>query len=434
MQRLVVICFFVCFLYLFPRNVSAISRLTIPITSHVSMVISKNQEKVTRTIQIADNLSSTKLRMNEKGDVLDSPSYYPYGTATTILPHNTQGQTNRFYTGQRKVTDNSSIYNYNARYYNPDIGLFIQPDSVEGPHRYAYVAGNPVMKNDPSGQQGERQVDDPFDYYYKSFSLFNNGKYNALTLKDQNWFTKDRDRLDDIAWKHINRNPFDAQKAPYQFTKSLVEDIHGSYPYFPAFMKLQSQQTLINFERQDLLTMPSYVSKQNVGLFSTDKEEGEQMRKSISSENLWKLYFSTYKLEERLNNFIAHEIFALTSNRRSIAENIESNSMICSTYTALTSYILAQVGIENNIMYVGNSTHAIVIMDSNGIPVVVDTTFNKVESISQGEGGIALLKQMYPGKTEMVNLWNTNMNHDFPQDSRSIRSLIRSLSSGEAKY
>jgi len=69
--------------------------------------------------------------------------------------------TNRYYTGQRKVTNDSPIYNYNARYYNPDIGIFIQPDSVEGPNRYAYVGGNPIMKNDPSGNMSTDTAGSP---------------------------------------------------------------------------------------------------------------------------------------------------------------------------------------------------------------------------------------------------------------------------------
>src|SRR3990167_11549358 len=56
-----------------------------------------------------------------------------------------------YYTNQRKVTNDSNLYNYNARYYNPDLGIFIQPDTVEGGNRFSYVGGNPVMNNDPSG-------------------------------------------------------------------------------------------------------------------------------------------------------------------------------------------------------------------------------------------------------------------------------------------
>jgi len=64
---------------------------------------------------------------------------------------------NRYYTNQRKVTNDSNLYNYNARYYNPDLGIFIQPDTVEGGNRFSYVGGNPVMNNDPTGERYETQ-------------------------------------------------------------------------------------------------------------------------------------------------------------------------------------------------------------------------------------------------------------------------------------
>jgi RHS repeat-associated protein len=65
--------------------------------------------------------------------------------------------TDRLYTGQ--VFDASSgLYYYNARYYDPLVGQFTQPDSlVANPlnpaawNSYGYVYGNPVNFTDPSG-------------------------------------------------------------------------------------------------------------------------------------------------------------------------------------------------------------------------------------------------------------------------------------------
>lgn len=58
------------------------------------------------------------------------------------------------YTGQKKDTSTNLMY-YNARYYNPETGLFIQADSADdGLNRYAYVGGNPIMMTDPSGNVG----------------------------------------------------------------------------------------------------------------------------------------------------------------------------------------------------------------------------------------------------------------------------------------
>src|SRR3989344_8185832 len=125
------------------------SRLNLTIPGGV-LVVEKEGGQDTKTILVHDHLSSTKVIVNQNGEIEKLPSYYPYGN--TVDQNSTQiEQTNRYYTAQRKVADESELYNYNARYYNPQSGIFIQPDSVEGPNRFAYVAGNPVMNNDPSG-------------------------------------------------------------------------------------------------------------------------------------------------------------------------------------------------------------------------------------------------------------------------------------------
>ncbi|MCB9139738.1 MAG: hypothetical protein H6642_15455 [Caldilineaceae bacterium] len=68
-------------------------------------------------------------------------------------------RTDRRFTGQQ--LDGSGLYYYNARYYDPEIGHFISPDtivpdptSVFGYNRYMYAMGNPLAFVDPSGHIG----------------------------------------------------------------------------------------------------------------------------------------------------------------------------------------------------------------------------------------------------------------------------------------
>ncbi|MCB9137760.1 MAG: RHS repeat-associated core domain-containing protein [Caldilineaceae bacterium] len=70
-------------------------------------------------------------------------------------------RTARRFTGQQ--LDGSGLYYFNARYYDPEIGHFISPDtivpdpgSVFGYNRYMYSLGNPLKFNDPSGHVVER--------------------------------------------------------------------------------------------------------------------------------------------------------------------------------------------------------------------------------------------------------------------------------------
>jgi RHS repeat-associated protein len=81
--------------------------------------------------------------------------YYPYGYC-----RNSAGDlgTDKLFTGQR--LDDTGLYYYGARYYDPTIGRFISPDSiVPNPanpqcfNRYSYCLNNPLVYTDPSGRQ-----------------------------------------------------------------------------------------------------------------------------------------------------------------------------------------------------------------------------------------------------------------------------------------
>lgn len=73
-------------------------------------------------------------------------SYGPYGEART-----TSG-TNQPYRYTGTYLDPSGLYKMGARYYDPQLGRFTQPDpSGKESNPYAYAAGDPVNRIDPSG-------------------------------------------------------------------------------------------------------------------------------------------------------------------------------------------------------------------------------------------------------------------------------------------
>src|SRR3989338_11173459 len=139
---------------------STTSRITLPLSTNSTLVVSTTENTVDKKIIISDHLSSTRVILNEDDKKSSSLSYYPYGEALTnnltpLRPRLREGAAiyqfnNRYYTGQRKLPGDT-LYNYNARFYNPMLGIFTQPDTVEGPNRFAYVGGNPIMATDPSG-------------------------------------------------------------------------------------------------------------------------------------------------------------------------------------------------------------------------------------------------------------------------------------------
>src|SRR3989344_7983346 len=97
-----------------------------------------------------DAQGSTRQEMTEGKPVSKPNSYYAYGSPVIDLNAQTQ-KVEDTYTGQKKDEETNLMY-YNARYYNPATGLFLQADSVsDGQNKYQYVASNPVNNTDPSG-------------------------------------------------------------------------------------------------------------------------------------------------------------------------------------------------------------------------------------------------------------------------------------------
>jgi RHS repeat-associated protein len=87
--------------------------------------------------------------------------YYPVGDCR----NSTQNLlTDKLFTGQR--LDSTGLYFYNARYYNPEIGRFISPDTIvpdfsnpQSLNRYSYCLNNPLKYVDTSGHNPG------YDYY-----------------------------------------------------------------------------------------------------------------------------------------------------------------------------------------------------------------------------------------------------------------------------
>ena len=95
---------------------------------------------------------------------------------------------------------------YQARYYNPAIGQFTQPDTHTPPgppglNRHAYTNGNPIAYTDPSGHEECRTVQGK-TFYYSEIELIHRdgasvaeiraqqefaGKYDNSPYNDGNW-------------------------------------------------------------------------------------------------------------------------------------------------------------------------------------------------------------------------------------------------------
>jgi RHS repeat-associated protein len=105
----------------------------------------------------SDGLGSANATLSASGSVTASQLFAPYGSlrySSGSMP------TDYGFTGQRADASSGLDY-YGARYYDPVVGQFASADTVLsgggfnpwGLSRYAYVAGNPVVRTDPTGHE-----------------------------------------------------------------------------------------------------------------------------------------------------------------------------------------------------------------------------------------------------------------------------------------
>ena len=106
---------------------------------------------------LGDHLGSQALTLTSAGARLNTNTelrYYPYGLAR----YNTNNQLTSYnFTGQRKDSGSGLLF-YNARWYDPQVGRFLQADTLvpapgdpQSLNRYSYVGNRPVRFTDPTG-------------------------------------------------------------------------------------------------------------------------------------------------------------------------------------------------------------------------------------------------------------------------------------------
>jgi RHS repeat-associated protein len=117
-----------------------------------------------------DYLGSAVRMTNTNGDPVQSLAYDPYGR--TVFSAGSKNPAYHF-TGQEKDRG-TGLYYYGARYYDPELGRFIQADTVlDGLNRYTYCGNNPVVYVDPTGMYGEyshpNEKPGSYDSYYQYY-------------------------------------------------------------------------------------------------------------------------------------------------------------------------------------------------------------------------------------------------------------------------
>ena len=95
-----------------------------------------------------DALGSVVALTDDEGDTLQAYEYDVYGrVGATDATH-----PNRFLFTGREYDKETGLYYYRDRYYNPQIGRFLQTDPIGyGQNLYRYCSNNPLRYTDPRG-------------------------------------------------------------------------------------------------------------------------------------------------------------------------------------------------------------------------------------------------------------------------------------------
>ena len=111
-------------------------------------------------------LLSTEALTDSAGNVAERYDYREYGETKILAADGLTEQTssvidNPFrYTG-RRFDDESDLYYYRARFYDPERGRFLQRDPkgyIDGMGPYAYAKANPLRWRDPSGMKAKENL------------------------------------------------------------------------------------------------------------------------------------------------------------------------------------------------------------------------------------------------------------------------------------
>lgn len=103
-----------------------------------------------------DYINSVDMITNQQGEIVSRAVFKPYGEV--YQPSGDDSEYPEEFTGQEWDSP-SGLYYFQARFYDPELGRFLTPDSELGNdpfapaafNRYAYAGGNPIIYNDPSG-------------------------------------------------------------------------------------------------------------------------------------------------------------------------------------------------------------------------------------------------------------------------------------------
>ncbi|MEZ5936521.1 MAG: SpvB/TcaC N-terminal domain-containing protein [Alphaproteobacteria bacterium] len=107
--------------------------------------------------QLADQVESVSIELNDQGQVITYEIFYPYGGTAFHAARSAAGLSQKRYRFNGKERDEETgLYDYGARYYAPWLGRWMSCDPTgasSGVNLYRFAACNPIRMIDPNGCQ-----------------------------------------------------------------------------------------------------------------------------------------------------------------------------------------------------------------------------------------------------------------------------------------
>ncbi len=133
----------------------------------------------TKIFNHADHLGGVNVTTDATGVKKELCEYLPFGGFSRHEKYGNTQEVAWFYFTGKKLDDESGLYYYGARYYDPLIGRFITADTiVQDPsnpqtlNRYAYCGNNPVNNIDPTGHSFWKSIKKFFQKFGDFISPF----------------------------------------------------------------------------------------------------------------------------------------------------------------------------------------------------------------------------------------------------------------------
>jgi RHS repeat-associated protein len=149
------------------------------------------QENITETTYyfLTDHLGSVDVVLDEEGNVVERADYLPYGSDRLRVTETTAPETDYKFTG-KEMDEESGLYYYGARYYDPLLARFVSRDPWEGDlmnpqtlNKYSYAGNNPIFYVDPTGmyviESGEVEEGDNLTTVTSDLNKFYNTNYSV---------------------------------------------------------------------------------------------------------------------------------------------------------------------------------------------------------------------------------------------------------------